>query len=73
MALLDASEEVGVGVNTENIKFMSRYQNVAQSRDMKVANVSFDGVAELRYFGTTPRNQNLIHEEIKSRLDLGNA
>jgi hypothetical protein len=30
-------------------------------------------VEEFRYFGMTVTNQNLIHEEIKCRLNVGNA
>jgi hypothetical protein len=52
---------------------LSRHQNVGQNRDIKIANRSFESVSQFRYLGTTVTNQNLIQEEIKRRLNSGNA
>jgi hypothetical protein len=40
---------------------------------MKMANKSFEFVAKFRNFGTTPTDQNCMHEEIKSRVNSANA
>jgi hypothetical protein len=52
---------------------LSRHQNVGQNRDIKIANRSFENVSQFKYLGTIVTNQNLIHEEIKRRLNSGNA
>jgi hypothetical protein len=52
---------------------LSRHQNIGQNRDIKIANRSFENVSQFKYLGTTVTNQNLIQEEIKRRLNSGNA
>jgi hypothetical protein len=73
--LIVASKEVGLEINVDKTKYMllSRHQNVGQSRDIKIANRSFENVSQFKYFGTTVTNQNLIQEEIKGRLNSGSA
>jgi hypothetical protein len=73
--LIDASKEVGLEINVEKSKYMllPRQQNIGENRDMKIANRSFENVSQFKYLGTTVTNQNLIHKEIKRRLNSGNA
>jgi hypothetical protein len=52
---------------------MSRHQNVRKIHNIKLADRSFEQVAQFRFLGTTVTNQNLIQEEIKRRLGWGNA
>jgi hypothetical protein len=52
---------------------LSRQQNVGQTRDMKIANRSFQNVSQFKCLGTTVTNQNLIQEKIKRRFNSGNA
>jgi hypothetical protein len=40
---------------------------------IKLVNRTFVDVAKFRYLGITLTDQNCMHEEIKSRLILGNA
>jgi ribosomal protein S2 len=74
-ALLDASKEVGLEVNPVNTKcvIVSRCQKAGQRQSIKTGNRSFEDVVKFRYLGTTLTDQNCIHEEIKSRLNSGNA
>jgi ribosomal protein S2 len=73
--LIDASKEVGLEVNAKKTKYMllSRHQNAEQNHDIKIGNRCFENVTQFRYLGTTITNQNFIHEEIKMRLNSGNA
>jgi hypothetical protein len=50
---------------------MSRHPNSGQNQNIRIANESFENVATFKYLGTTLTNQNDIHNEIKSRLNLG--
>jgi hypothetical protein len=52
---------------------MSRSQKIGQKHSIKIANRSFEDVAKFKYLGTTLTDQNYMHEEIKSRLNSGNA
>jgi hypothetical protein len=72
---ISASKEVGREVNTEKTNYilLSRHQNAGQNHDIKVVNLCFENVAQFRHLGTTIRNQNVIQEEIKRRLNSGNA
>jgi hypothetical protein len=73
-ALLDAGMEVGLEVNSEKTKYMLMSRKKAgQKHGIKIANRSFESVAKLKYLGTTLTDQNCMQEEIKSRLNSGNA
>jgi hypothetical protein len=52
---------------------MSREQNAERSRSIKTDIDSFKRVEEFKYLGTALTNQNSIQEEIKSKLESGNA
>jgi hypothetical protein len=73
--LIGASKEVGLEINVEKTKYMllSRRQNLGQNRDIVISNRPFENVSQFKYLGTTITNRNLIQEEIKRRLNSGNA
>jgi hypothetical protein len=67
-ALTDATEEVGLEANAEKTKYMllSRHQNAGQNHGIKIANRSFENLAQFKY-------RNVIQEEMKRRMNSGNA
>ena len=74
-ALIIASKEIGLEVNVDKTKYnvKSLDQDTGRSHNIENDNSSFERVEEFKYFGTTLTNQNYIQEEIKSRLNSGNA
>jgi hypothetical protein len=75
LALIVASKETGLEVNTDKTKFvvMSRDQNAGRSKIMKTDKRSFEMVEDFKYLGTTLTIRDYIQEQIKSRLKSGNA
>jgi hypothetical protein len=73
--LIDVSKEVGLEINVEKPRYMllSHHQIVGRNRDIKIANRSYGNVSQFRYLGMTVTNQNLIQDEIKRRVNSGNA
>jgi hypothetical protein len=54
--------------------FLSHHQKAGQNHNIKIGDkVTFENVAQFKYLGMTVTNQNLIQEEIKRRLNSGNA
>jgi hypothetical protein len=52
---------------------MTRSQKTRQKHSIQILNRSFEDVAKFKYLGKTLTDQNCMHEEIKSRLNSGNA
>jgi hypothetical protein len=52
---------------------LSHDKNAGKKYDIKTANKSFENVAQFTHLGTRVTNQNMIQEEIKRTLNLGNA
>jgi hypothetical protein len=49
------------------------HQNAGQNHNLLTADKSHENVVKLNYLGKRVTNQNWIHEEINSRLNMGNA
>ncbi|KAJ4438188.1 hypothetical protein ANN_14127 [Periplaneta americana] len=73
--LLEASKEIGLEVNPEKTKYMimSRDQNIVRNGTIKVGDLSFEEVEKFKYLGATVTNINDTREEIKRRINMGNA
>jgi hypothetical protein len=52
---------------------MSHHQNAGQNHNIKIVNRSFENVTKFKPLEMIGTNQNLIHEEFKSRLNSGNS
>jgi hypothetical protein len=52
---------------------MSRYPNSGQNQNIRIANELFENVEKFKYLGATLTNQNDICDEIKNKLNSGNA
>ena len=72
---IKASKDIGLEVNSEKTKYMitTIHQNVIQNQNIVIGNLSFENVEKFRYLGVTVTNTNDIREEIKRRINMGNA
>jgi hypothetical protein len=73
--LLEDNRDAELQINAEKTKYMimSCHPNSGQNQNIRIANESFEKVAKFKYLGKTLTNKSNIHDEIKSRLNLGNA
>jgi hypothetical protein len=73
--LLDNNNEIDLEVNTKKTKVYVNNSSPDRraKHNIKVANKCIRNIAKFRYLGMTVTNQNCIREEIKCRLNLGNA
>jgi hypothetical protein len=68
-------QDTPLGINIGKAKYMllSPHWNAGKDHDIKIVNRSFENVSQFKYLGTTVINQNFIQDEIKRRLNSGNA
>ncbi|KAJ4446503.1 hypothetical protein ANN_13199 [Periplaneta americana] len=73
--ILEASKALGLEVNPENTKYMIMYcdQNIVRNGNIKIGDLSFEEVEKFKYLGATVTNINDTREEIKRRINMGNA
>ncbi|KAJ4448789.1 hypothetical protein ANN_00180 [Periplaneta americana] len=73
--LLEESKAIGLEVNPEKTKYMimSRDQNIVRNGNIKIGDLSFEEVEKFKYLGATVTNINDTREEIKRRINMGNA
>ncbi|KAJ4436754.1 hypothetical protein ANN_16886 [Periplaneta americana] len=73
--LLEVSKEIGLEVNPEKTKYMimTRDGIIVRNGCIKIGNLSFEEVEKFKYLGATVTNINDTREEIKHRINVGNA
>jgi hypothetical protein len=74
-ALLMASKNIGLEINTDKCKYMVIYgdQNAGRSYNIKTDNSSFGMVEKFIHLGTILTNQCSFQEKLKRRLKPANA
>jgi len=67
-ALVVASKEIGLEVNTDKTKYtvISRDQNAGRSHSMGTDNSSFESVEEFKYLGTMLTNKFLFRKKLRA-------
>jgi hypothetical protein len=64
----------GLELNTKITNtVVSHHQHAGQNHDVPIAKKSFKHVAKFKHLGTRVTNHNCIQEEIKGRINWGNA
>ncbi|KAJ4428965.1 hypothetical protein ANN_25961, partial [Periplaneta americana] len=71
--LVEASKAIGLEVNPEKTKYMSRDQNIVRNGTIKIGDLSFEEVEKFTYLGATVTNINDTQEKIKRRINMENA
>jgi hypothetical protein len=73
--LVDASRETELEINLEKTNYMllSHHRNADQNRNIKMAHRIFENMSWFKYLGMRVTNKHLIQEEIKRKLNSGNA
>ncbi|KAJ4426003.1 hypothetical protein ANN_27630 [Periplaneta americana] len=73
--LLEANKAIGLEVNPEKTKYMimSRDQNIVRNGNIKIGDLSFEKMEKFKYLGATVTYINDTQEEIKRRINMGNA
>ena len=72
---IKASKDIGLEVNSEKAKYMitSCHRKVGQNPNRVIGNLWFENVKKFKYLGVTVTNTTDIREEIKRRINVGNA
>ena len=72
---IKASKDIGLEVNSDKTKYMitSCQQITVQNQNIVIENLSFEKAEKFKYLGVTVTNTNDIREEIKRRINMGNA
>jgi hypothetical protein len=72
--LLEASREIGLEISAEKTKcVIMSHPNSGQNQNIRIDNESFEKVTNFKYFVMKLTNHNDIRDEIKNRLNSGNA